>query len=357
MRKTSRMKFTTRHAITGALVLSACTSFMSARAAPAEVRVGINGVISDAAFFIAERKGYFKEQDIAVKFVPFDAGPKMIAPLGAGQLDVAAGASSAGLYNASARGIDIRIVADKGSAPPHYDYMPLLVRKQLVDSGKVKSYADLKGLKVAEAGEGGSPGSTLNEALKKGGMTYKDVSHVYMGYPQHVPALANGAIDASITTEPSATQAIASGAAVRLSDDKLYPGQQIAVLLYGGDFIKKRPDVAKRFMVAYVKAARFYNDALKDGHFAGPNATELIAMLVLDTNVKDAELYRKMTPNGINPDGRVNLDSLKRDFEFYTQQGYLEGKAREPATMNAVVDQSFVEAALKTLGPYAPAAK
>ena len=344
------MKIVDATAVAWMLVVSA-----HAFAAPAEVKVGINGVISDAAFFIAERKGYFREQDIAVKFVPFDAGPKMIAPLGAGQLDVAAGASSAGLYNASARGIDVRIVADKGSAPPQYDYMPMLVRKQLVDSGKVRTYADLKGLKIAEAGEGGSPGSTLNEALKKGGLAYNDVNHVYMGYPQHVPALANGAVDASITTEPSATQAIASGAAVRFSDDKLYPGQQIAVLLYGGDFIRKRPDVAKRFMVAYVKAARFYNDALKDGHFAGPNATELIGMLVQETNVKDAELYRRMTPNGINPDGHVNLDSLKRDFAFYNEQGYLEGKAKDPATMNAVVDQSFVDAALKTLGPYAAA--
>ncbi len=323
----------------------------SAPAAPAEVKVGVNGVVSDAAFFIANKKGFFKEQDIVVTFVSFDAGPKMIAPLGSGQLDVAAGASSAGLYNAAARGIDIKIVADKGSRAPGYDYMPLLVRKSLVDSGKVKTYKDLKGLKVAEAGEGGSPGSTLNEALKQGGLTYKDVNHVYMGYPQHVPAFSNGAIDASITTEPSATQAVESGAAVRFSDDKFYPHQQVAVLLYGGDFIKKRPDVAKRFMVAYIKAARFYNDALKGGHFAGPNAKELIDILIADTNVKDAALYAKMIPNGINPDGHVDLASLKRDWDFYVAQGYLEGKAKDVGA-ETVVDSSFVDAALKTLGAY-----
>lgn len=320
-------------------------------AAPAEVNVGVNGVVSDAAFFIAQKKGYFKEQDIAVTFVPFDAGPKMIAPLGSGQLDVAAGASSAGLYNAAARGIDIKIVADKGSRAPGYDYMPLLVRKSLVDSGKVKTFKDLKGLKVAEAGEGGSPGSTLNEALKQGGLTYKDVDHVYMGYPLHIAAFANGAIDASITTEPSTTQAVESGAAVRFSDDRFYPNQQVAVLLYGGDFIKKRPDVAKRFMVAYIKAARFYNEALKGGHFAGPNAKELIDILIADTNVKDPALYAKMIPNAINPDGKINLDSLKRDWNFYVAQGYLEGKAKE-AGAESVVDDSFVDAALKTLGPY-----
>jgi NitT/TauT family transport system substrate-binding protein len=314
----------------------------------AEVRVGTNAVISDAPFFIANKKGYFKEQGIKVTFVSFDAGPKMIAPLGIGQLDVAAGAISAGLFNAAARGINIRLVADKASTPPNYDYMPILVRKSLVDSGKVKSYKDLKGLKVGEAGKGGSQGSKLNEALKSEGLTYKDVQLEYLGYPQQVAALMNGAIDASVTTEPSATQAVEKGAAVRMPS--LYPNQQVAGLFYGGDFIKKNPQVAKKFMVAYLKAVRFYNDALKDGKFAGPNADEVIAILVQDSNIKDAALYKKMTPNGINPDGKLNEVSLKKDFQFYKEQGYLEGVI----TVEQVVDNSFVNMALKELGPYQP---
>ena len=313
-----------------------------------EVKVGINSVVSDAPFFIANKKGFFAEQGIRILFVPFDAGPKMIAPLGTGQLDVAAGAMSAGLFNAAARDINIKIVADKGSTPPQYDYMPILVRKALVDSGKVKSYKDLKGLKVAEAAKGGSPGSKLNEALKSAGLTYRDTEHEYIGYPQHVAALMNGAIDASVTTEPSATQAIERGAAVRLTNTDPYPNQQIAVLLYGGDFIKKQPQLAQKFMIAYLKGARYYNDALKGGRFAGPNAADVIAILTVDSNVKDPALYRKMTPNGINPDGKINLDSLARDYQFYKDQKYVDGAIK----MEQVIDTSFAEAALKVLGPY-----
>ena len=257
---------------------------------------------------------------------------------------------SAGLFNAVARGIDIKVVADKGSSPPMYDYMPILVRKALVDSGKVKSYADLKGMKVAEAAKGGSPGSKLNEAMKTVHLGYKDVEHEYIGYPQHVVALSNGAVAASVTTEPSATQAIERGIAVKFSKDSLYPDQQIAVLLFGGDFIKKQPEVAKKFMVAYIKGARFFNGALKDGHFAGPNAPELIAILTEYSNVKDAALYKKMTPNGIDPDGKLNEASLQKDYQFFKDQGYLEGTA----TVAQVVDTSFAEAAVKQLGKYQP---
>jgi NitT/TauT family transport system substrate-binding protein len=313
-----------------------------------EVKVGTNNVVSDAPFFIANRKGYFAEQGIKVKFVQFDAGPKMIAPLGVGQIDAAAGAVSAGLFNAALRGINIKVVADKGSTPPNYDYMPILVRKELVDSGKVKSFKDLKGLKIAEAGKGGSQGSKLNEALKSEGLSYNDVKHEYIGYPQHVTALMNGAIDGAVTTEPSASQAVERGAAVRFSTDTLYPSQQVASLFYGGDFIKKSPEVARKFMIAYLKGARFYNDALKDGKFAGPNAEELIAILVQDSNLKDPAIYKKLTPNGMHPDGKLNIASLKKDLQFYKDHGYLEGAI----TVEQVVDTSFVDAALKEIGPY-----
>lgn len=344
---------TRRNLAIGAAALAVAWAWSTQPAAAAElaeVRLGVNNVVSDAPFFIANKKGYFTEQGIKVVFIPFDAGPKMIAPLGTGQLDVAAGAMSAGLFNAAARDINIKVVADKGSTPPQYDYMPILVRKALVDSGKVKSYKDLKGLKVAEAAKGGSPGSKLNEALKSAGLTYKDTQHEYIGYPQHVAALMNGAIDASVTTEPSATQAIERGAAVRLTNADPYPNQQIAVLLYGGDFIKNQPQLAQKFMIAYLKGARYYNDALKDGKFAGPNAADVIAILAQDSNVKDPALYKKMTPNGIHPDGKINEASLARDYQFYKDQKYVDGSVK----LEQVIDTSFVNAAVKALGPYQP---
>ena len=41
-------------------------------------------------------------------------------------------------------------------------------------------------------------------------------------------------------------------------------------------------------MRAYIKAVREYNDALKDGRIAGPNAEEVIAILTEHTFIKDA---------------------------------------------------------------------
>ena len=87
----------------------------AAGAAPVTVRVGIAQAASDAPFFIADKKGYFAEEGIRVDYTVLT---DMVPSLATGQLDVGGVSNSAGLFNAAARGLDIRIVADKGSTPP-----------------------------------------------------------------------------------------------------------------------------------------------------------------------------------------------------------------------------------------------
>lgn len=317
------------------------------------LRVGITSASSDVVFFIADKKGYFKQEGLAVKFTPFDSAAKMVAPLGAGQLDIGGGSASAGLYNAVLRGIDIKIVADKGSTPPGYGFQPLLVRKDLVESGRYKSLKDLKGMKIAGSAPGSASTSTLNEALKSVKLDPDDVKRVFMAFPQHVMALQNKAVDAALTTEPSATRAVQSGAAVRvMGDDVIYPNHQLAVVFYAGAFIKSDPESAKRFMRAYLRAARDYNAGLKDGKIAGPNAPEVISILTEYTSIKDPAVYRAITPQGISPDGKVHEASLKNDLQYFKDVGLVKGKV----SVEQVLDHSFVDAALKDLGPYKPAA-
>lgn len=332
-----------------AALLALTAAAMASAALAAPVRVGTTNSSSDAPLFIAAAKGYFKAEGLEVEFTSFDSAAKMIAPLGTGQLEVGAGSPAAGFYNAVGRGLDVRMVADKGSMPPGYGYLTLMVRKDLVDSGKVKGTGDLKGAKVALPAQGTTTDSTLNEALKKGGLKWSDVEVTFMGFPQHVLALQNKAIEASVTTEPSVTRAEQSGAAVRyMPGDVAYPNQQVAVILFGGKFIKEQPETGRKFMKAYIRAVRDYNDALKGGKLAGANAPEIIRILTEYTNIKDPKVYAAITPNGCNPDGQVNEASLRKDLDFFKERGLIEGNV----TVDQVIDPSFVNAALKELGPY-----
>ncbi|MFQ0815149.1 ABC transporter substrate-binding protein [Brucella anthropi] len=335
-----------------AIAASVVFSCLTARAEnTATVNIGLVNSNSDVAFFIADKKGYFRDEGIDAKFIPFDAGAKMVAPLGAGQLDVAAGSPSAGLYNAVARGIGIKIVADKGSTPPGYGYQPLLVRKELIDTGKFKSLADLKGMKVAGSANGSASTSTMNALLEKGGLKSSDVERLYLSFPQHVIALENGAVDAALTTEPSASEAVRRGSAVRfIGDDEIYPDHQLAVVLYSTDFADNRRDVAEAFMRAYIRAARDYNDALSNGRLAGAKAGEVISILTEYTSIKDPEFYRSIVPQGTDPDGKLNVESLQRDLDYFKSEKLMQGDV----ALDKIVDTSFAEAAVKVLGPYQP---
>jgi NitT/TauT family transport system substrate-binding protein len=320
-----------------------------ARAAdPVVVTVGAASTTSDAPIYIADKKGYFNEEGLAVKVTDFRSAADMVAPLGTGQLDAGAGSASAGLYNAVYRGVRIRIVADKASSPPGYGATKILVRKDLLDSGRYKEPKDFKGMKFAMNAPGVSNTATLNALLKSVGLRYSDVETVNLPFPAHVVALQNKAVDASASVEPGPTIAIKNGFAVLAkSDDEIIPNHQIAVLLYSESFANK-PDAAKRFMRAYLRAVRFYNGALMDGRMIGSNADEVISILAASTPVKDPVIYKAITPTGMNPDGRVNAQSLADDLRFYQEQGLIEGAVK----LDQLVDHSFVDAIVQELGPY-----
>src|SRR5262249_8391994 len=97
-------------------------------AAAQAIAVGATSSTSDAPIYIADKKGYFRDEGLDVKVVNFRSAADMVAPLGAGQIEAGAGSASAGLYNAVARSIRIKIVADKASSPPAYGGTKILVR-------------------------------------------------------------------------------------------------------------------------------------------------------------------------------------------------------------------------------------
>ncbi|HWJ65287.1 MAG TPA: ABC transporter substrate-binding protein [Nocardioides sp.] len=307
----------------------------------AKVTVGIVNSLSDTILLVADAKGYFEEQGLQVTLTPYDSAAKMIPLLGAGRLDVGAGAPSAGLYNAVAQKINLKIVADKGELVQKYDYMPVLVRKDLVDSGKVKTPADLKGLTVAEPAEGTATASSLNAVLESAGLTYDDVKHTFIGFPDQVAAFANGSIDAATTTEPAASKAVAAGTAVRFADStETYDNQQLAVALYSSDFAEKRTAVAQCFMNAYVKAAGEYAAAVDGGTWTGEGVDEIVK-IVSDKIGLPAEVITKTVPSYVSPDAHVNVESLKKDYAFFQDQGLTTGDV----DVDKLIDNSFVDKA------------
>jgi NitT/TauT family transport system substrate-binding protein len=321
---------------------------LGARAQAEDLTIGTIGAASDAPLFIADANGYFAEQGLKVKFVRFDSAAKAIPSLSSGEIDVGSGATSAGLYNAVERGLGIKIVADKARNTKNYSFEDIMVRSDLIDSGKVKSLKDFKGLKVAISAKGNSEDALINYALTKVGLSIKDIDPVYLGFPNQIAAYANKGIDASLTVEPTVTKLLQLGAARKLvTADEIFPGFQTAVIFFSPKFAQQKA-TANKFMIALVKAMRFYDDSLKGGHIAGPNADAVIDILVKYSFLKDPKVHRAIVSQVVDPNGELNVPALQMAWQYFKDAGQIDGKV----TVNDVIDLSYVREAAKVLGPY-----
>jgi NitT/TauT family transport system substrate-binding protein len=83
---------------------------------------------------------------------------------------------------------------------------------------------------------------------------------------------------------------------------------------------------------------------------SGPNASEVISILVKYSVTKDPEIHKAVIPPVIDPDGKLNVDSMRKDWQFFKDTKEIDGKV----TVESLVDTSFVEAAALSLGRYAP---
>lgn len=307
------------------------------------LKIGQVGGISDAAFHIAEAKGYFKDQGIALEPMLFASAAQMVVPLGTGELQVGGGASSAGLFNAIGRRVGLVIVADKGNMDPGHGYEAIVVRKEL--AGTIKGPKDLKGRTVAISALDIAPEVTLDAYLRQGGLTEKDVNLVTVPHPDMLQALKNGSIDAGLPIEPFLSRIVAAGVArVLVRDDTVTPGHQVAVVLFSEKFTQQR-EPALRFMKAYILGARFYNDAFVKKQPA--KRSEAIDILVKAAKI-DRALFETMVMPGINPSGKVNLDSLSEIQKWFVNKG----SQQKFIELSKAVDLSFAEEAVRQLGPY-----
>ena len=315
-----------------------------------KVRVGVMNSSGDIGVLIAMDKGYFAAEGIELETTPFVSAAQMVAPLGTGELDVGGGVVSAGLYNAAARQIAIRVVADRGSTAPGYRYQSLMIRKDLVESGRYKGFADLKGLKLSVPAPGITRQAVIAEAARRGNIDYNDIEQVYMGMSQQVVAFQSKAIDGAIMIEPYATQLEKAGSAVHVAlTEDIYPGAEISLAFFGEKFARERADVARRYMKAFLRGVRDFKDVIVNGRWkTDVGADDVIRIFAKGVNMPEATI-RAMTPQFADPDGAVNMASLATDLAYFKEAGNVTSQT---ITADMIVDPSFAKQAAAELGPY-----
>ena len=337
----------------GLPLLAACLCSFAAAQSPkaplTKVRVGILNSLGEAPTFLADERGYFREEGIEISFERFDNTADMSTPMITGDLDVASGAPTLGLLNGSLRGLPFMLVADKGRNSKGHGFNAIVVRKDLIDSGRVKTIADLKGLKVASPSRNSPMEFQLDTALRASGSKLEDVSIEQMGFPSMLQALSNKAVDAALLIEPFVANASKRQIATRLLGfDETSPNFQIAGIIYAPEFVKRKPEIANKWMVAYLRGVRDYLDAIEGRSSRQEMFTALGKQI---PTFKDPVALANVVFPGFDPDGYLHLPTIVDSIDWYSSRGLLQQKPK----LADLVDYQYIEYAHKRLGRKGPA--
>jgi NitT/TauT family transport system substrate-binding protein len=330
-----------------ALAAAALVLVSSSAGAADKIKIGVLKLTSSAPIFVGVEKGFFREFGIDPELVFFQAAAPVAVALAAGQIEVGATGLTAALYNIALGGEQLWIAADKGREWPGYPLVGIVVQKELYDAG-LRSIRDLKGKRIGVTQLGSTFHYHIVNILEKEGLKLADVRIVPLqALPSVVEALKGKQVDAILIPQPFPGTAEAQGfGKIMAWAGDLYPWQ-IAAIFYGKGFAADRAR-AVAFMKGYVKASRYYHDAVliqKDGRpAAGPNYEEVVQITAKYTGAS-ADIIKLGFPFQ-DRNGRLLAADVERQMKWWTEHGFM----KSPLPLGQIVDTSFVEEAIKQLG-------
>jgi len=287
------------------LALLAAATAAQAQLEKRDVHIAVGG---QSSFYylpltIAERQGYFRDEGLNIKISDFAGGSVALRAVVGGSADVVSGAYEHTVSLQSKKQYFQAFVA-QGRLP------------QIafgIASGKaatVKSYQDLKGLKIGVSAPGSSTHNLVKQLLTKGGLDpNKDASIVGVGLgAQAIAAIKSGQIDAISNTDPVMTKLELDNAIKVIADTRTVKGTQAVwgALLPAGvlhaaiEFVQKNPNTVQALANAIVRA---------DKWIARASAVDVAKVVPEAYLLGDRALYLfsyDKVKEAISPDGMIS---------------------------------------------------
>jgi NitT/TauT family transport system substrate-binding protein len=267
-----------------------------------DVHIAVGG---QASFYylpltIAERQGYFKDEGLDVKISDFAGGAVALRAVVGGSADVVSGAYEHTISLQSKKQYFQAFVA-QGRLPQ------IAFGVATGKAAGIKSFKDLKGLKVGVSAPGSSTHNLVKQLLSKGGLDpNKDVSVIGVGLgAQAINALKSGHIDAISNTDPVMTKLEQDNAIKVFADTRTVKGTievwgapLPAGCLYAPiEFVQKHPNTVQALANAIVRA---------DKWIAKAGATDVARVVPESYLLGDRALYLfsyDKVKEAISPDG------------------------------------------------------
>ena len=265
-----------------------------------------------------------------LKQILFQANPERFQAFLAGELDAGTAPGLAVIF-AHAQGVDMKIVASVclEAAGKEWFSTTYMVK----DDGPVKRVQDLKGGTIGVVGIKTATDLWARAGLINAGLVPdKDTKVVPMGFPAIGDAVRTGKVSAGVFVEPFYSAEMAKGGLRSLftATEVLGYDHELLNIFFSDKFLKSNPEAVRAFLADYVAVTKYYlantEQAKTDLHKSGFVRTPL-------------PVYLKTSDWKRTPDGRVNVESLKKLSTFMLDKlQWLE----KPVDVDGMVDQSYL---------------
>ena len=232
------------------------------------VKIGYLPSDHDAALFVADAQGLYKNKGINTELVQFNNGGDLMTAMASGDVDVGY-VGIAPVLSSVSSGVPVKVIS-----AAQIEGSGLIVTKD----SNIATAKDLAGKTVATPGEASIQHVLLSAYLKTNGMSLNDINESAMKVPSINDALKTGNLPAAITFQPYVSLGVADDNITELVDSsEIMPKHPCCVVVASDDFIKNNENTTKDIIAIHKEATTFINKNIKDG-----KTSEVVKLLPKD---------------------------------------------------------------------------
>jgi len=281
-------------------------------------------------YLIAEQEGMLQKEGLEIKRVLGGTTTATSQALVAGSTDFAQ-MNLVQLLSANSAGADLVAVAGDTWVPIY----------ALVVHPSIKSYADLKGKRLAVAGPTDPLNYIMARMLAANGLTPADYEMLGLGgTPTRLAAVEKGGVAGALVNQPSDFKAIASGMRLLGYSSDYVDNFQYTVTGMRRDWAQANRPLTVRFLRAFVRACEFFYE---------PKNKEAVLRALIEKAKADRDEAEKTynlfvkTKKSIPRDGGVDIKGARIVAESWKEFGL----QKPPPPVDGVIDMSYLQEARK----------
>lgn len=345
-----KFQLTRRQALAGLSAAGAATILgvpfsLSARAEAAQTKavLGIIRLASQAPSFIAQERGYFKDENLDMDFKYFEAAQPMAVAIAGGDVDYGVTAMSGGLISLAEKNA-VKVIGGSLQEEKGLAGQIILASNKAYEAG-LTDPKHLAGKSFGITTAGSSFHFMAHKIAKANGFALSDMTlRPLQKVGAVVGALTSGQIDAWAIQPSIAKKMIAEGAAKQIGIVSDYaPDYQVTTVFTSTKNAAEERAKTEAFIRAYSKAIDDYNAALVD-KTASAEEVDAIAKIVHKYVEMDLPFEQAKT-NLINGAMRINkglalsLGSVTEQLNWFKD----EKMVKDTITPEMLFDTSYVK--------------